>query len=338
MVELSSKNIYLDYTRLLSYAMHIMIVVALRGYGKTYGAKKFAINRHIKHGEKFIYLKRHKNDLNNLESFFSSLQKEFPDHQFTNKGKYFYCDGNMFGQAIPLSSWQKMKSAEFEEYTVLIFDEFIKEKDLSYYLPNEVEAFLNFIDTVFRNREKFWIFMLGNAVTMANPYFMYFKLFPKKGEEFYKKGEFLVHIPNEQANDFIEHRKTTPIWRIIQGTNYEKYSLYNEWKEDNEAFLEKRSKQSKYVATFEVGHKMLGLWIDKNMNLLFFSEKHNPQYSVLITTDKEQYSEGKTLVTNFKQNYYTHKLGSAYLKGQLRFDDIHVRELGYELLKQLKVQ
>lgn len=140
------ENIYLDVNKLLTYGLHINIIVALRGYGKTYGTKKFAINRHIKHGEEFIYIKRHRQDLSaeNLASFFNSVSKEFPGHQFSIKGKTFYCDGNIIGRAIPLSQWQKLKSTEFPNVTSIIFDEFIKEKDLSHYLPNEVESFLNY--------------------------------------------------------------------------------------------------------------------------------------------------------------------------------------------------
>ena len=333
-----TKNLFLNVNRLLTYACKIIIVVALRGYGKTYGAKKFAINRHIKHGEEFIYIKRHKEDLSadNLSPFFSSLQEEFPNHTFLVKGKMFYCDGNIIGRAIPLSSWQKMKSTEFPNVTTIIFDEFIKEKDLSHYLPNEVESFLNLLDTIVRNRENFWVFMLGNAVTMANPYFMYFKLFPQKDQEIYRKGEFLVNIP--KAETFMDYRKTTAMGRIMAGTNYEQYSLYNEWKDENEAFIEKRTTQSKYVATFNTQDRVLGLWYDKHQNLLYLSKKHNKQHKNYIVTKKDVYQEGRTLVTNFKQDYYSMKLGNAFLKGQLRFDDIFVREIGYDLLKELKVQ
>lgn len=332
------ENLYLNINRLLSYACKIIIVVALRGYGKTYGAKKFAIQRHLKHGEEFIYIKRHKDDLSadNLSTFFETLQEEFPDHEFIVKGKTFWCDGNLFGRAIPLSTWQKMKSTEFPNVTVIIFDEFIKEKDLSHYLPNEVESFLNLLDTIVRNRENFWVFMLGNAVTMANPYFMYFKLFPKKGQEIYRKGEFIVNLP--KAEHFQDFRKQTAMGRIMAGTNYERFSLYSEWKDENEAFIEKRTPQSKYVATFNTQDRVLGLWFDKHQNLLYLSKKHNMVHKNYIVTKKENYKEGRTLVTNFKQEYYSQKLGSAFLKGQLRFDDIFVREIGYELLKELKVQ
>lgn len=330
------ESLYFDPNKILSYEKKLNFIVALRSYGKTYGTKNFAVKRHIKHGEEFVYIKRHKGDLTNLDSFFQELVDKYPEHTFTVKGKNFYIDGNKCGQAIPLSSWQKIKSSVFVNTTVIIFDEFIKEKDLSYYLPNEVEAFFNLLHTIVRDRENFWVFMLGNAVTMANPYFMYLKLFPKKGEEIYRKGEILVNIPN--ATEMSQQQTKTAIGRIVSGTHYEQYAMFNEWKDDNEAFIEKRTPQSKYVATFELDGKMIGLWHDKNKNLLYISSKHNPKYKQHIVTNKALYGEGKTLVTNFKQNYYSFKLGKAFLKGQLRFDDIYVREHGYDLLKELRVQ
>lgn len=332
----TSVSHFLDVNKIVSHCKAVMLIVALRGYGKTYGTKEFAVKRHLKHGEEFIYIKRHKDDLAELDTFFDSLSLKYPEHEFSVKGKRFYCDGNLCGRAIPLSRWQKIKSSEFPNVSVIIFDEFIKEKDLSYYLPNEVEAFLNVIDTIGRNKDNFWVFMLGNAVTMANPYFLYFGLFPKRDQEIYKKGEFLVNIP--KAEIFKEERKNTLVGRIIKGTNYEKFSLYNEWKDDNEVFIEKRTPNSKYIATFECEGKLLGLWFDKNASLLYLSDKCNPKFPTHIVTSKEDYDEGKTLVSGFKNNYHTLKLGKAFLKGQLRFDDIYTRELGYELLKQLKVQ
>lgn len=331
-----SDNIHFNPNEILSHNLALNFIVASRGYGKTYGSKKFVMNRFIKKGEQFIYLKRHKNDLDQMDTFFDKLQKEFPDNQFTVKGKTFFCDGNICGYAIPLSSWQKKKSIEFPDVTTLIYDEFIKEKDLSHYLPNEVESFLNFVDTVFRDREDFRVFLLGNAVTLANPYFMYFKLYPKKDQELYKKGEYLVNIP--RAERFKEYRKQTRVGRITKGTNYEQYALYNEWKDDEEAFIEKRTPQSKYVCTFEVDKQILGLWFDKNKNLLYLSNKSNKSHPIYIVTKKENYKEGRVLVSNYKQHFHTGKVGRAFLKGQLMFDNIYVRESGYELLKQLKVQ
>ena len=115
-------SVFFNPNQILSHDKTLNMILASRGYGKTYGAKVFAINRHLKHGEEFVYIKRHKNDLENMDSFFQDVQQEFPDEEFTVKGRRFYCNGNMIGRAIPLSSWQKQKSQVFEHVTSIIFD------------------------------------------------------------------------------------------------------------------------------------------------------------------------------------------------------------------------
>lgn len=331
-----SNGIYFNPNHILSYDKPMNFIIADRGYGKTYSTKKYAINRHLKHGEQFVYIKRFKDDLAKVDNFFNKIQREFPDHEFTVNGKTFFCDGNICGYAIPLSSWQKEKSNEYPDVKTIIYDEFIKEKDLSYYLPNEVESFLNLVDTIVRDTNDFRVFLLGNAVTLANPYFLYFKLYPQKDQEIYRKGAMLVNIPKPEK--FRQARKQTTMGLIMQGTNYEKFALYSEWKDDNEAFIEKRTPESKYVATFTTSTGSLGLWHDKNKNTLYLSKKLNMKHKNHFVMKKELYKENRILVTNFKQNYYTHKLGSAFLKGQLRFDNLFVREVGYDILKELKVQ
>ena len=327
-------NNYFNPNHVLSYNKAINFIVALRGYGKTYSTKKHSVNRFIKKGEQFIYIKRFKTDFVDIETFFDGVSSEFPDHELSVKGKTFICDGNVCGYAIPLSTWQSRKSAEFTHVTTIIFDEFIKEKDMSHYLPNEVNAFLNLLDTIVRNRDNWNVFMLGNAVTLANPYFLYFNLFPKKDQEIYRSGEILVNIP--KAEKFINERKNTKMGRVMQDTEYENFALYNEWKEDGEAFIEKRTPQSKYYGTILVNGIDMGIWYDKYKKVLYLSKKANNKHSLYIVTKRDDFSEGKILVTNHKNHYITNKLVLAYKNNQLRFDDIYCRSLGYEMLKQIK--
>ena len=178
--------------------------------------------------------------------------------------------------------------------------------------------------------------MLANAITLANPYFQYFKLFPKRDQEIYKKGEVLVNIP--KAYRFKEFRRETKIGRIMRGTDYETFSIDNEFKEDNEVFIEKRTPESKYVCTFRIHGQVFGLWHDNKKSLLYLSSRVNESHKHYIVVDKNDFQDGRTLVTNYKDNYYTFKFGQAFKKTQLRFDSLNVRSYGYDLLNVLKVQ
>src|SRR5690625_4641719 len=88
---------YYNPNRLLSYDRILSFVIGARGLGKTYGYKKYAINRFIKYGEQFIYLKRYKSDIKGIGQFFDSVAQEFPDATFKVKGYELYINDKLAG-------------------------------------------------------------------------------------------------------------------------------------------------------------------------------------------------------------------------------------------------
>lgn len=68
------------------------------GVGKTYGASKMVINKFLKKGEQFAYIRRYKPELKKaVPNFFQALQSnnEFEGHNLTTKSNTFYCDGEI---------------------------------------------------------------------------------------------------------------------------------------------------------------------------------------------------------------------------------------------------
>ena len=95
-----------DVNRLLSHNANFYFVLSGRGAGKTYGFKKWMINRYIKKGEQFIYIRRYKDDIkqSRLDEFFADIiaNNEFPDDELTVKNKEYYINGELAGWAIDL--------------------------------------------------------------------------------------------------------------------------------------------------------------------------------------------------------------------------------------------
>lgn len=56
----------------------------------------------------------------------------------------------------------------------IIFDEFIIDKGVYKYLPNEVEYFLDLYETISRLRDVKDLFLC--TITQTNPYFIYFDI------------------------------------------------------------------------------------------------------------------------------------------------------------------
>jgi hypothetical protein len=335
-VKIMDKALYYNPNKMLSYNRILNFVIGARGIGKSYAWKVHPIKRFLKYGEQFIYLRRYKPELKKVNQYFDNVKEEFPGIELKVKGREFYVNGKLAGWAIPLSSWQSEKSNAYPNVSTIIFDEFLREKDNSGYMPNEVSALLNLMDTVFRDRENCRCVALSNAVSVVNPYFLYFNLIPNINKRFNANESILIEIPD--SKDFSEERRKTRFGKLIDGTNYGEMSLDNDFVNDSNVFIEKRSKESKYVFTVVYKGMNMGVWVDNDLGLLFLSHDHDPSSKKVFALSKEDLTENVMLISGWKKNYYLKKLVGSFMAGYLRFDNQVLRTTGYELFKKLSVQ
>ena len=115
---------------------------------------------------------------------------------------------------MTLSTAQQLKSSNFPDVYYIIFDEFIIESGQGHYLKNEVFSFLGLIETIARTREV-KVFMLGNAVTEINPYFLFFDLsLPYNNDiKLFKNNLILLQKINNEK--FIHEKKKTKFGQQI---------------------------------------------------------------------------------------------------------------------------
>ena len=210
---------YYDYSKILSYNAFINFLIGERGVGKTYGASKFVTKQFINKGEEFVYIRRYKTELSKaVPQFFSALinNDEFPDHELAVKGNKFMIDGKVGGQAFSLSTAQSLKSSNFPKVKTIIFDEFIIEPGGQHYLKNEVECFLSLVESISRMRDV-RIFMLANAVTITNPYFIYFDISLPYNTDIktYRDGLILIQYMN--SLEYREAKAKTKFGRLTSG-------------------------------------------------------------------------------------------------------------------------
>jgi hypothetical protein len=330
------KSLYYNPNKMLSYNRILNFIIGARGIGKSFSMKEYPIKRFLKHGEQFIYVRRYKPELKKVTNYFNDVMTLFPDHQFKVKGREFYIDGKLAGWAIPLSSWQSEKSNAYPAVSTIIFDEFIREKDNSGYMPNEVEALLNLMDTVFRNRENVRCVCLSNAVSVVNPYFLYFGLVPNIHKRYNAYESILIEIPD--SKDFSEERRKTKFGNLIDGTEYGEMSLDNEFTNDSQLFIDKRSKDSKFVFSVIYKGMTIGIWIDQQVGLLYLSHDHDPSTKFCFALSADDLKENAMMLSGWRNNYYLKKLVKAFMNGYLRFDNQVLRNVGYEMFKKMNVQ
>lgn len=330
------KSLYYNPNVMLSYNRIMNFVIGARGIGKSYGMKVYPIKRFLKSGAQFIYVRRYKSELKKIGQYFDAVKQEFPGHKFLVKGREFYIDGKLAGWAIPLSMWQSEKSNEYPNVETVIFDEFIREKDNSGYLPNEVEALLNLNDTVFRTRDNCRCICMSNAVSVVNPYFLYFNIVPNINKRFNAYESLLVEIPD--SVDFATERRKTRFGKLIDGTNYGDMSLDNDFTNDSQTFIEKRSKESKFQFSIIYNGMQFGIWVDVAQTVMYLTAEYDPSSKLVYSLTTQDMNETTLLMLNWKQNYHLNKMVRAFKGGKLRFDNQVMRNLGYEMFKKMRVQ
>jgi hypothetical protein len=327
----SGGDMFYDFNKLLSYNALLNFVIGERGVGKSFGAKKFVITDYLKNGNEFVYIRRYKTELDNAyEGFFDQLQNEdlFLDHQFritSSKKKIdkFYIDKEVFGYGIPLSTANILKSASFPKVKTLIFDEFLIDNGTYHYLRNEVIQFLDVIETIARLRDV-RVILLGNAITISNPYFDFFKLTLPYNSEFktFKNGTIVVNYIKNQA--YRDKKKATRFGQLIDGTEYGEYAIDNAFLRDNDSFIAKRDKDSKVYSTIILKGEKYGIWRNWKTGFVYVSKDFEPSNPCVFAFDINDHNE-HTIYTKARNSTWFQPVLNAYKMGCLFFESQKIK-------------
>lgn len=334
-----SNDIWYNPDRDLSYNALLYFIIGYRGVGKTYGWKVWAVNRFFKTGEKFIYLRRFKEEVNgdDLKTFFTQIQDDpkMKAHEFAVDGRQFYVDGQHCGQASYLTIQQSKKSVTYDDYCTIIFDEFIIEKGYQHYLPNEPLKLYNYMDTVFRHRENCRCVCLANAINWSNPYFTFFKFVPMDaGYQMVQDGTVLLNIyVNEQYKEF---RGKSKFARMVAGTSYDSMAMQNKFDDVNEDFIKARPKNGVLQFNIQWKEDTYGCWFNPEEFEYVISRKINNDVNTICYTTKD-YKPNMMLITDKKLRVNT-ELKRAFVNGYLFYEDMYIRNNMYDLFTLLGVR
>lgn len=308
-------------------------------FGKTYGAVKFVTKQFINKNEQFCYIRRYKSDLKKgAKTFFTSVKanKEFENHNLSVKHDTFYCDGDICGYAMTLSTAQDLKSANFDGVKNIIFDEFIiDEGQKKYYLTNEVETFLNLIETISRMRNV-RVFLLGNAGNViTNPYFLYFDMnLPYNSDiKTFKDGLILL-----QYMENLEYRKAkseTRFGRLVKGTSYEKYAIENQDTHLNKNFIEHKGQTAKFSFAFIYNNETFGVWFDYSQGKVFVSNNYLKDTPYKFATTLKDHSENTMFLNSARKYGCWRTFIENYQLGNVRFENQKIKNITTELIKKL---
>lgn len=340
---MKDNSIYLNFDKPISYNALLTFIITERGLGKSYGAKKFVAKHFLNKNKQFVYLRRYKTELksamlkNKMGVFWEQIKNddELKNHKFSNTKDTMYIDDKLCGFGIPLSTANILKSSTYDNVDTIIFDEFLIDKGNYHYLQNEVIQLLDVIETVARLRNIRVIF-LGNAISITNPYFTFFNLTLPYNSEVKiakrdNKGNPLIVIYYAKNQNYRNVKKQSRFGQLIDGTDYGKYAIDNEFLRDSKTFIKKKSKSCKFYFILVVNSKIYGVWADYKNNIIYISNDYDPNCPVKFSINHNDHDEN-TLLIRTRTSPFFKSIIEHYRLAKLCFENQQIKNNVMEYL------
>lgn len=230
-----NKSIFYNLTKIKTFNRLYNIIVGLRGVGKTYALTTECIKLGLKYKcLSFVWIRRIIKNIDSIrKEWWSDVEKDFPNYQFYNIGDYIYAknieseESFVIGQYGAISDAVNFKSVPKPYVKIIVFDEFMAEDTGSRYLDNELNIFLNMIDSIIRLKDV-KVYMCGNAVSCLNPYFEWLGISEKDLTANFTKRKTFV-LENCDYEEFKKIRSDTAFGKSITGTKYGEYAINNQF-------------------------------------------------------------------------------------------------------------
>lgn len=328
------KSIFLDLNKILSYGSLLYFILAERGVGKSYSSKKYIVSHFKKTGKQTVYIRRYKQELKEATMkkdtgiFFDQIKEEFPNDKLSNSSEVLYCNKKVCGYALPLSTSNILKSSTFEQVDTIIFDEFIIDKGCYHYLQNEVNAFMELIETVGRLRD-IKVLCLGNAISVTNPYFLELNLTLPYNSEFKvckkdNQGNPLIVVYYGKNLKYREIKKQTRFGQLVEGTKFGNYAIDNVMLRDSKAFIRKKSRHAKHLFILKLNNKNIGVWIDYQEAQMYLSYDYDPNCPIIFALNSEDHNEQSMLIRGRSSPFFS-SIIDYYRLAKLNFDNQQIK-------------
>ena len=331
-----------DKGQLLSYKAFFNMLIGNRGGGKTYGFKTWAIDDYLKTGKQFVWLRRYGTEVDEMrKTYFDDIAEKYPAYKFEIKGSRksgkIFIDGKVAGYYFALTTSSIAKSSSYPKVDKIIFDEFLIIGNTYKYLNDEVVLLLELVETIFRDREHDptaikprGVYLLGNNVTIANPYFLYFNVKPFK-QRFYVDKERGIVVEQYTNKAFIEAKKQSAIGKLTAGTTYAEYSIENKSYLDNDRFIAHKPSKCTFNCAIDYKGKTYGFWLDYKNGNMYVNYQYDPDSPNRYSLTKDDHTLNTFLVKNLN-NTYIKNIVWLFRAGCMYFENQQLKAQVYELL------
>lgn len=327
---------YLDMGQLLPHVLPFTWMWGGRGIGKTYG---MLVDARIKNPRPFILMRRTQKQAdmvyNPLLHPFKSIDRDFGICTAIVKDGdmgVFYDgvrgdDGEVtpqgppLGYVLALSTLHNIRGIDMSDVKLLIYDEFIPQKNERNTIRDEYGAFQNAYETINRNRElqgcpPLQFIGLTNSNTLGNPYFLGLgvirtvdNMITRHREVWAdeKRGLMLINILRSPIS---EKKKNTALYRLSNGEDdYTKMSLGNDFS------LDRCTNQGSFPLREVRPVCAVG-------EICLYKHKSRPVYycSSHVSGSPPRYGADEISLLRFRRDWWT--MWAAYMDGVIVFQDI----------------
>lgn len=343
---MKKQSIYYDIAGLLSQRCLLNFIIGNRGGGKTYAAKKLVIKRFLNKKQKFVWIRRYKSEIDQIfakSDFWGSvkndeeLKRKFPDLTYScssSNGELLLND-EIAGYIIPLSTSMQLKSIDWDDVTTIIFDEFIIDKGRVPYLKNETHILLELMETIGRLRNNVVFILIGNAISIVNPYFTTFQIAPKLNQRFTKTKEGIC-IEFYWNEEFVKIKESTKLGQLIKGTDYGEYNMKNRFLRDSDSFITSRpNTATNKLYQFIFDGEKFTLWQDYKYQRYYIDrnyENNFGEFRTYVSNPVDMVDDDKSMIMFKRNNAIAKRLIMIIERGDLYFCDQSAKQKFYEKL------
>lgn len=323
---------YWNPQKLLPYQRHFIFVNSIRGCGKSYTLQWFLLKKAIREKKQFMFLVRTQDEIKS-SAFQSSFEKvcavEYPEYDFVwNKDQLNLQEDDKIQRPLgfcrPLSAAVKVKKQSFPNVYYAMMDEYMLEpKDQDKYVKgwHEPDAVLSIYDTIDRDEDRLYMFLLGNNTCFYNPYHMHpaFRIPETKEGDLWMSDNVLFQF--YRPSEFLANKKKNSKFRkMVENTEYGKYANQGIYVGDNNDFIKEKTKNASYVMKIIANGVDYGVWSEGKT--LIISNRFINSYGLNIALTKDDMKEG---VNYAKSDYLIKWMTTKLRKGLVYYESQEIK-------------
>lgn len=324
-------NKYFHIENFLDNNYSTLFILGARGVGKTVSSISYYVKRCYENKTKFIYLRRYQSEIDTLGFNYDLISKitglevnqENVKDKSGRRALMITANGAPVGYMLALSVASKYKSTDYTGTEVLIYDEFIDIRGRE--LRNEVNLYLNFAMTVFRDFSKYRAVFLANATNLFNCYFVNFNTFPKG--KITKFKNLSIKIVMYQTSAELTKREKTPLAKLVRSAGDSESSLDNTFIKDT-GYIGDLTSKDKCLMVMKLGGACFGYWQYKERAVI--SNKFDPSVTNKISIDE--------LDNDFRyEPAFVATISMKLRNNHLVFSNEYVRGIWLQYLKSVRM-